>query len=463
MDRFYYAKLDNEGFIHIVYASDITGVRESYYMKIDTRGNIVIPSQLITPDDGYPSIPTGLAVVDDRIYITTKEFKDGNWEAYFIASMPPQVPPVADANGPYKGYEGSAITFDASGSYDPDGRIVSYDWDLDGDGQYDDASGVRVTFTWGDDYSGTIGLKVTDNDGLTDTDSTTVSVVNVAPKVDAGPDLTVNEGSLITFKGKVYDPGWLDTHTYKWDFGDGTVVWNTLTPTHAYGDNGVYTVTLTVWDDDGDIGMDTLTITVYNVPPTVSIDLIEQPNPFFILPYEELTFYGSFSDPGWLDTHTAVWDFGDGVVAAGTLTEENNPPDATGTIVDLHAYTAPGDYTVTLTVTDDDGGTGTATAIVHVATAEEAVDIIDSYIQALPGNAFDKNANQRKTALHGKLEAVQQQLTAGAYQGAINKLLNDLKPKLDGDPTPKDWIIDPTAQADLCMMIDALVAYLQTL
>ena len=41
--------------------------------------------------------------------------------------------PTADPNGPYTGTVGIAIDFDGSGSTDPDGTIVAYDWDF-GDG-----------------------------------------------------------------------------------------------------------------------------------------------------------------------------------------------------------------------------------------------------------------------------------------------------------------------------------------
>ena len=48
--------------------------------------------------------------------------------------------PAADAGGPYVGVEGSPVALDGSGSTDADNDIVSYEWDLDNDGSFDDAS-----------------------------------------------------------------------------------------------------------------------------------------------------------------------------------------------------------------------------------------------------------------------------------------------------------------------------------
>jgi len=64
----------------------------------------------------------------------------------------------------------------------------------------------------------------------------------------------------------------------------------------------------------------------------------------------------NFTDPGFLDTHTAVWSWGDGTTSPGTVTESGG----SGSVGGSHAYTAAGVYTVTLTATDDDGGAGQA-------------------------------------------------------------------------------------------------------
>ena len=85
----------------------------------------------------------------------------------------PNQPPVADLNGPYEGNEGSPITFDGSASSDPDGSIVSYDWNF-GDGN--SGIGETTTHTYTSPNTYTMTLKVTDNEGLTDTDTAAVTI-----------------------------------------------------------------------------------------------------------------------------------------------------------------------------------------------------------------------------------------------------------------------------------------------
>jgi PKD repeat protein len=189
----------------------------------------------------------------------------------FLVEQEENLSPVADANGPYTGYEGSPITFNGSGSYDPDDYIVSWEWDLDGDGIYEtnatETNGT-VNYTWCDDYFGNVSLKVTDSFGATDVDNTTVTVLNVPPTANAGPNQTVYAGDLVTFNGSATDPSCNDTLTFERDFGDGTNATG-LNATHVYFDKENYTVTFTVTDDDGGVGTDTAIITVNSIPANV--------------------------------------------------------------------------------------------------------------------------------------------------------------------------------------------------
>lgn len=76
--------------------------------------------------------------------------------------------------------ENDVVGFDASSSDDIDGVIVSYDWDF-GDGNTD--SGVSVSHSYAQDGVYTIVLTVTDNDGLTDTNSVDITVSDLVGSV----------------------------------------------------------------------------------------------------------------------------------------------------------------------------------------------------------------------------------------------------------------------------------------
>jgi len=81
--------------------------------------------------------------------------------------------PIADANGPYTGTTDDSVHFDGSGSNDPDGTIVSYDWNF-GDGHT--GTGVKPSHKYSSSGTYDITLTVTDDDGLTDTNGTTAVI-----------------------------------------------------------------------------------------------------------------------------------------------------------------------------------------------------------------------------------------------------------------------------------------------
>jgi len=196
-----------------------------------------------------------------------------NWAVLSnIASGTTLHPPMAEAHGPYMGNEGSPITFNASGSYDPDGNITLYEWDFDSDGIYDtNSTSSNITHTWDDDYNGTVTLRVTDDDDLTNVNTTQVTVNNVPPIVEVGPAQEALVYDVVTFNRSAVDPGTNDTFTFEWDFGDGTNLTHVdLGPgsandvvTHTYNETGNYTVTLTVTDKDEGIGVDTIDVAIH--------------------------------------------------------------------------------------------------------------------------------------------------------------------------------------------------------
>lgn len=110
--------------------------------------------------------------------------------------------PTADANGPYTGIVGTPVSFDGTGSSDPGGTIVAYDWDF-GDGNV--GTGATPAHTYSVDGIFTVMLTVTDSDAQTDMDSTSATIDpagnNVLPIADAGPDQSVALGNAANLDG----------------------------------------------------------------------------------------------------------------------------------------------------------------------------------------------------------------------------------------------------------------------
>ena len=94
-------------------------------------------------------------------------------------------PPIASP-GPTRpvGQTPLTVQFDGSGSADPDaGSSISYAWDLDGDGAFDDSTAVSPSWTYTIGGTVTARLRVTDNLGATDVDTVTVTAGSDAPTV----------------------------------------------------------------------------------------------------------------------------------------------------------------------------------------------------------------------------------------------------------------------------------------
>ncbi len=87
--------------------------------------------------------------------------------------------PIADAGPDQTATVNEVITFDGSGSTDPEGNIASYAWDF-GDGI--SGTGITVTHAYSTAGTYTVTLTVTDDGGLTDSDTAIVTVTE-APAV----------------------------------------------------------------------------------------------------------------------------------------------------------------------------------------------------------------------------------------------------------------------------------------
>jgi hypothetical protein len=170
---------------------------------VDWDNPDAIGSEVINP--GY-SLPGG--VVADTIVVTLRVADNGDSVMTDIAEHAVIVnfenhPPIADPNGPYAAHIGETIVFDGTGSYDPDSGdyIVSYSWDINGDGIFGDCTDSVCQFSWNYVYSGYVGLVVTDTYGAT-SDTSQAYVTVWTSEVDVGLD-----SSDISFSDPYPQPG----------------------------------------------------------------------------------------------------------------------------------------------------------------------------------------------------------------------------------------------------------------
>ncbi len=152
---------------------------------------------------------------------------------------------------------------------------LQYKWSFsDGTGtEFSDVPSTSVPCATCGEITATITVK--DQWGGESTDTLMITVNNVLPPVDAGPDQEVSEDDVVTLTGFATDtPSHVGSLEYMWDLGDGTETeWSSENgTTHTYTLADDYTVTLSVRDADGGIGTGTLVVTVSNVPPTCTID-----------------------------------------------------------------------------------------------------------------------------------------------------------------------------------------------
>jgi hypothetical protein len=194
------------------------------------------------------------------------------------------------------------------------------------------------------------------------TPTPTATPINESPIVTVDQtSVTVDEGQIATNSGSAMD-------------ADGTIVsLQASVGTISYSGAGAYAwdfptidgpdqsqaVTIVAADDSGATGTAAFKLAVNNLPPEVaefnvpsaSVNIDDQPI---------IDFTIVFTDPGVLDIHTGLWDWGD-----GSQCDTSTDPDCSlqqgsgwGEVQGSHTYAEPGVYTVKLRVTDDDGGSG---------------------------------------------------------------------------------------------------------
>ena len=173
--------------------------------------------------------------------------------------------------------EGANVNFTDT-SLDPFG-IGYREW-VWGDGTANTVNSSPVGHVFADNGSYSVTLRVLNNRGLSAATTKTVTVANVTPTVDAGPNQTVVWGQPWAISPSIFDAGAVDRTSLvcSWDFGDGQTatvpgVCNSSSAAlaHAYANPGTYTATLTVRDKENASASDFLTVTVTKRPTLLNI------------------------------------------------------------------------------------------------------------------------------------------------------------------------------------------------
>ena len=248
---------------------------------------------------------------------------------------------------------GESIQFDASGSKDPDGRIVLYEWDFDSDKTFEIGSAnpiVKHEYYEPSQYK--ISLRVRDDDGATDEVTKTV-VVREYQSPRAWFVFLPTEPSIldeVQFSDRSSDPdgkveGW------QWEFGDGKTS-TKQDATHRYEEKGAFNVKLTVTDNDGLTDTVTRSLTVVNLVPE-GVFAFSPKEPYASQPVV-FDASGSKDPDGQIVLYEWDWN-----------SDKMFEIRSVKPIVE-HKYIHPGQYEVTLRVKDNDGFTNEVTETVII-------------------------------------------------------------------------------------------------
>lgn len=226
-----------------------------------------------------------------------------------------------------------AVSFDATGSTDPDDDIVEYAWDFDGDGVADTV-GTKATHTFDEAGTYAVNLFLTDSEANKATSTLTVVVqepgakvvIKATPVEGTAPLVVQFDGASSTaFKGNIV--------SYEWDFGDGTP--KTITSanvSHKYDNVGTYEARLRIATDANESATGTIQIFVREMPLEACFE------PSRTSGKAPLTVsFNSLCSVGKVKTYE--WTYGD-----GSKSSSASP---------THTFDQPGTYKVTLQVTDD--------------------------------------------------------------------------------------------------------------
>ena len=214
--------------------------RQCIWAMLPGAGGVPDRDQIV-PFTSTAATPVDLQIgPDQRLYYVDHS---GGTIRRFDYNTGNQPPTAAVTATPTAGNAPLAVSFDASGSTDPDaGEVLSYQWDFTDNGSWDE-SGATAAFTYGATGAYTARLRVSDLGGLSSEKTVQILVGTGAPTavIDtpaSNPSFKV--GDQISFTGHATDPqqGALPASALHWQ----------LQLQHCYADDNCHTHNVQEWD-----------------------------------------------------------------------------------------------------------------------------------------------------------------------------------------------------------------------
>jgi hypothetical protein len=247
---------------------------ETWQYSLDGGSN-----QTFTPNITLTGLTEGSHNLN--VYATDSEGNTGEASASFVVDIN-EAPTASFSFSPSDPVVDETISFDASGSSDSDGSIVSYEWDWTNDGTFED-SGQTASHSYGSSSNFNAVLRVTDDEGATDTVSNVVevgsgSVDNPAPEVNLSLNATdIVVGDSVLANVSASDDGNISILELDWE-GDGVYdesgFVNEFNATNTYNESGIYSVTARAEDDEGKETLESVTVNVDNVRTSTNKSII---------------------------------------------------------------------------------------------------------------------------------------------------------------------------------------------
>jgi hypothetical protein len=302
-------------------------------------------------------------------------------EVFYESSQ--NTPPTAITGSEQTVNETSTVTLNGSNSYDSDGMVATYLWTQTEGSTVALSNSTASLSTFTAPHVGvggeklTFKLLVTDNGGLTDTESVVVNVVNVnqMPVSLAGGDQMVDESTIVTLDGSnSYDPGgaissyhWTQKSGYSVTLSSDVVVQPSFTAPPVGNGGQTLTFDLTVTDDSGASDTDSVSIYIAYINQKPSADAGEEQT---VYEGDTVTLDGTnSSDPDGAISFHWTQIAGPDIILSDSST---STPSFAAPEVEADGTT----LIFQVTITDSDGLSSKAVCNVHVLWADDNPSLV---------------------------------------------------------------------------------------